>query len=137
MMQASLHAGLAFSNAILGAVHAIAHSLGGMFDSPHGECNALLLPHVVAFNYEACPERYDRIARVMGVSGAEGSALPLMERITDLNGTAGITRRLADLGVRSEDLPELAEKALRDACMATNPRTMTNADVEGILRAAL
>lgn len=137
MMQASLHAGLAFSNAILGAVHAIAHSLGGMFDSPHGECNALLLPHVVAFNYEACPERYDRIARVMGVGDAGGSAQPLTERIMGLNATTGITRRIAALGVRSEDLPELAEKALRDACMATNPRAMTAADVEGVLRATL
>ena len=54
-----------------------------------------------------------------------------------LNATTGITRRIAALGVRSEDLPELAEKALRDACMATNPRAMTAADVEGVLRATL
>ena len=61
MMQASLLAGLAFSNASLGAVHAMAHSLGGLLDLPHGLCNAILLPHVVAYNYEAAPIAFGRL----------------------------------------------------------------------------
>lgn len=63
MLYASLEAGLAFSNAILGAVHSMAHSLGGFLDLPHGECNALLLNHVVNFNYSAREEKYDNILR--------------------------------------------------------------------------
>ena len=66
-MLGSLFAGLAFSNASLGAVHALAHSLGGLSDLPHGECNALLLEHVMAFNYDSCPARYETIGRVLGV----------------------------------------------------------------------
>jgi alcohol dehydrogenase class IV len=67
MMLASLEAGLAFSNASLGAVHALAHSLGGLLDSPHGECNAILLPYVVEFNFAAVPERYREIGKAMGL----------------------------------------------------------------------
>ena len=66
MMLGSLLAGLAFSNASLGLAHAMAHSLGGLLEQPHGMCNALLLSHVVGFNYPAVPERYDNIARAMG-----------------------------------------------------------------------
>lgn len=66
LMLASLHAGLAFSNASLGLVHAMAHSLGGLMDLPHGECNALLLEHVVNFNYSSDPARYLKISQCMG-----------------------------------------------------------------------
>ncbi len=68
MMLGSLHAGLAFSNASLGAVHAMAHSLGGYLDLPHGECNALLLEHVVAFNFDAASKRYRLIGKAMGLN---------------------------------------------------------------------
>ncbi len=67
MMLASLEAGLAFSNASLGAVHAIAHSLGGLLDLPHGECNTLLLDVVIHCNYAAAAERYNRIGAIFGV----------------------------------------------------------------------
>ena len=68
MMLASLEAGLAFSNASLGAVHALAHSLGGLLDLPHGECNTLLLDVVMRYNYEAAAERYDRIGEIFNVA---------------------------------------------------------------------
>src|SRR6185369_14377933 len=67
MMLASLEAGLAFSNASLGAVHAMAHSLGGLLDCPHGECNAILLPYVIEYNFDAVPERYKEIGKAMGL----------------------------------------------------------------------
>jgi alcohol dehydrogenase class IV len=67
MMVGSLLAGLAFSNASLGLVHAMAHSLGGLLDLPHGMCNSLLLHHVVDFNYQAAPDRYNRVGMAMGV----------------------------------------------------------------------
>ena len=66
-MQGSLQAGLAFSNAILGATHAMAHSLGGALDIAHGECNAILLDHVIEFNMPAAPERFEQIAEAMGL----------------------------------------------------------------------
>jgi len=67
MMLGSLQAGLAFSNASLGAVHAMAHSLGGYLDLPHGECNSILLDHVMAYNYEVSFERYQRIGNILGI----------------------------------------------------------------------
>ena len=66
LLLASLQAGLAFSNASLGAVHSMAHSLGGYKDLPHGECNALLLPHVIDYNFLRVPERFRRIADALG-----------------------------------------------------------------------
>ena len=67
VMLGSMQAGLAFSNAILGAVHAMSHSLGGFLDLPHGLCNAMLLEHVVAYNYEAAPDRFKRVAEAVGI----------------------------------------------------------------------
>ena len=64
----SLLGGLAFSNASLGAVHAMAHSLGGFSDLPHGACNAILLGPVIDFNFEACPARYEAIGKLLNVN---------------------------------------------------------------------
>lgn len=139
MMLASTQAGMAFSNASLGAVHALAHSLGGLLDSPHGECNALLLEQVIAYNYAAAPERYRDIARAMGIdcpAGADPCAA-LLEGIRKLRLAVGITGTLATRGITPEQLPLLAQKAMLDACMVTNPRRPTHAEIEGIYAAAL
>jgi len=141
MMLASLQAGLAFSNASLGAVHALAHSAGGFLDLPHGECNALLLEHVVRFNLPAAPERYRQIAEAMGVDTRGMEAKTVAERITqsitDLRQRIGIHDGLGARGVRSADLSELAQHAIRDACVVTNPRRVSRADVEVIYGDAL
>ena len=96
VMFGSLEAGLAFSNAILGAVHAMAHSLGGLLDLPHGECNSLLLEHVVNYNYPSVPERFSRIAQAIGLdtkglSSTETNRL-LFKFIQDLKNDLGITK---------------------------------------------
>lgn len=141
MMLASLEAGLAFSNASLGATHAMAHSLGGLLDTPHGECNALLLPHVVVFNFPAATDRYRRIAGVMGVETTAMSAADvqsaLFARLASLREAAGITHTLGEMGVGRDDIPVLAEKALRDPCLVTNPRQPTLQDIETIYEKAL
>ncbi|SDI63943.1 alcohol dehydrogenase-like regulatory protein ErcA [Propionivibrio dicarboxylicus] len=141
MMLASLQAGLAFSNASLGAVHALAHSAGGFLDLPHGECNALLLEHVVRFNLPAAPERYRQIAEAMGVDtrGMEAKTIAarITQSITDLRRRVGISNGLGARGVRSADLSELARHAIRDACVVTNPRRVSRADVEVIYGDAL
>jgi alcohol dehydrogenase class IV len=138
MMLGSLHAGLAFSNASLGAVHAMSHSLGGFLDSPHGQSNAILLPHVVAFNFEAAPERYCRIGEAMGLemkTGSEKSSL--VSGLLEFRLQAGVDRKLGQVGVGLSDLPRLARMAMVDACMVTNPRIPTARDIEVIYEEAL
>lgn len=140
-MLGSLCAGLAFSNASLGAVHAMAHSLGGLSDLPHGECNALLLEHVMAYNYPACPKRYETIGEAMGLDLSATSHADRKETIIagirNLRETLHVTDTLADLGVTKEDIPALARNALYDPCMATNPRQPTQKDIERIYEQAL
>jgi len=140
-MLGSLFAGLAFSNASLGAVHAMAHSLGGLSDLPHGECNALLLEHVMEFNYDSCPNRYETIGRALGVE-TEGlkrdeKKQRILGAVAAMRENLGITVRLGDLGVRKPDLPKLAATAIRDPCLATNPRKATVRDLENIYEKAL
>ncbi len=141
MMLASLEAGLAFSNASLGMTHAMAHSLGGMLDSPHGECNALLLPLVIDFNFDTVPERYRLIGEAMGLAttGMSPDELrsALHSRIASLREMAGITHTLSQLGVTGRDIPLLAEKALLDPCIFTNPRQPQKRDIEAIYEKAL
>jgi alcohol dehydrogenase class IV len=124
---ASLHAGLAFSNASVGAAHAMAHSLGGAYDLAHGRCNALLLEHVMAANYEAAPDRYDRIGAIFG----PGRVTPA-EKVAAFRRSLGITETLADVGVREDTIPALARCAYADPCMVTNPRSLACDDIERI-----
>ncbi len=141
MTLASLQAGLAFSNASLGAVHAMAHSLGGLLDLPHGECNALLLQHVVNYNFPEAAGRYVKIGGAMGLSleglPAGAARKAIVAHIDELKRQVGITKTLAQQGATMADIPALAEKALRDPCMVTNPRNPTRRDIEVIYEEAL
>jgi alcohol dehydrogenase class IV len=140
-MLGSLLAGLAFSNASLGAVHAMAHSLGGLSDLPHGECNALLLEYVMEFNFAACPGRYETVGRSLGVEteglDRDGKKKQILAAVAALRDELGITTRLGELGVTKADLPRLAATAIRDPCLATNPRRATVHDIERIYEKAL
>ncbi|TDY62845.1 alcohol dehydrogenase class IV [Aminivibrio pyruvatiphilus] len=137
MMLASLHAGLAFSNASLGVVHALSHSLGGLLDLPHGECNSLLLRHGVEANFDAVPERFASLLERFGGPAEPPGVLPgLLARLDDLRERAGLPGRLRDLGLSEDLLPEIAAAAWEDPCMITNPRPMSSSDLEGILRNA-
>lgn len=141
MMLGSLLAGLAFSNASLGAVHAMAHSLGGLLDLPHGLCNAILLEHVVAFNFSHAPDRYRRIAGAIGIvvdnlSDSDAKEA-LVKGIAAIRTAAGVSTRLADLGMRSDQIPKLAANALRDPCLVTNPSQPGLEDLERIYEQAL
>ncbi|HNY27283.1 MAG TPA: iron-containing alcohol dehydrogenase [Candidatus Sumerlaeota bacterium] len=141
MMLGSLEAGLAFSNASLGAVHAMAHGLGGLLDMPHGECNALLLNSVIAFNHEAALERYDRVGEALGLDFRGLSAAEklrhILDEISGLKASVGITATLNRKGVKSSDLAQLAENALHDPCMVTNPRRPTQRDIEVVYEEAM
>jgi alcohol dehydrogenase class IV len=141
MMLGSLEAGLAFSNASLGAVHAMAHSLGGLMDMPHGECNAILLSPVISWNFEAAPDRYREIAVSLGLDVAGKSdefvLRSLLDDIAYLRDHVGITAGLGYRGTSSDVIPQLARNAINDPCMVTNPRVPTLHDIEAIYAAAM
>ncbi len=141
MMLASLSAGLAFSNASLGAVHAMAHSLGGAFDLIHGECNAILLSHTIAFNFSAAPERFDLVSEAMGLQ-LGGLSSPqkrsrLIAAVDTLRTEVGIASSLGQRGVKRSDAPTLAHRALEDVCVVTNPRRANQRDLEVVYEEAL
>jgi alcohol dehydrogenase class IV len=140
IMLGSMQAGLAFSNASLGAVHAMAHSLGGYKDLPHGECNALLLPHVVDYNFTAAPERFRVIAEAMGLDSRGMSASEirtwLIDSMTGLRTALGIRERLGAKGIRLSDIPVLSDKAVLDPCLITNPKTANKRDIQVIYEEA-
>jgi len=133
MAYAEYLAGMAFNNASLGHVHAMAHQLGGFYDLPHGVCNAILLPHVQAFNLIAKVDRFVDIAVAMGenVDGLSDrtAADKALEAIKKLSDDVGIPSGLKELGVKEKDLKTMAENAQKDACGFTNPRCPTLDDV--------
>ncbi len=140
MSLASLLAGMAFSNASLGAVHAMAHALGGLLDLPHGKCNAILLPHVIQANYEYCADQYNRIGEITGITqnGMTDSEKKeiIINYIKTLSIRAGITERLSDLNVSPDAINQLTDNALKDACIFTNPRDLTFEELRGIYESA-
>ncbi len=141
MAYAEFLAGMAFNNASLGHVHAMAHQLGGFYNLPHGVCNAILLPHVESFNLIACPERFADIAEALGenINGlsTRDAAEVAIESIQQLSEDVGIPSGLTELGVKEGDLKTMAENAMKDACALTNPRKATLEDVIQIYKNAL
>ena len=141
MAYAQFMAGMAFNNASLGYVHAMAHQLGGFYDLPHGVCNAILLPHVQRYNAQVCPERLRDVAKAMGVnvegmSGEEGAAAAI-DAIVVLAKDVGIPSGIKELGAKLEDIPTLADNALKDACGFTNPKQATHEEISKIFEEAM
>ena len=141
MAYAEYLAGMAFNNASLGYVHAMAHQLGGLYNLPHGVCNAILLPHVSQFNLIAAPERFAEIAsalgeNVVGLSTVEAGQKAI-NRIKSLSASIGIPANLSVLGVKEADLVTMAHNAKKDACQLTNPRKATLEEVVAIFKSAL
>lgn len=141
MAYAQFMAGMAFNNASLGYVHAMAHQLGGFYDLPHGVCNAILLPHVQRYNAQVCPERLRDVAKAMGVEveglSAEQGAEAAIDAIVTLAKDVGIPAGIRELGAKSEDIATLADNALKDACGFTNPKQATHEEISAIFEAAM
>ena len=141
MAYAEYLAGMAFNNASLGHVHAMAHQLGGFYNLPHGVCNAILLPHVEAFNLIAKVDRFGDIAKALGENVAglspRAAADKALEAIKKLSVDVGIPSGLKELGVKEQDLKIMAENAQKDACGLTNPRCPTLDDVIQIYKWAM
>ncbi|CAI1912220.1 L-threonine dehydrogenase [Serratia proteamaculans] len=141
MAYAQFLAGMAFNNASLGYVHAMAHQLGGFYDLPHGVCNAVLLPHVQEFNARVCAPRLKDIAVAMGLdvkhlNDPQGAAA-CIAAIRLLAKDVGIPAGLLDLKVKEQDFDTLAANALKDACGFTNPIQATHEQIVTIFRAAM
>ncbi len=141
MAYAQFLAGMAFNNASLGYVHAMAHQLGGMYDLPHGVCNAVLLPHVLDFNKQNASARLKDVAVALKLDVANMSdmdgANAAIAKIRELSATINIPANLTLLNAKAEDIPLLAKNALLDVCSVTNPVQGSQADVENIFKAAM
>ncbi|KOO09139.1 L-threonine dehydrogenase [Vibrio hepatarius] len=141
MAYAQFMAGMAFNNASLGYVHAMAHQLGGFYDLPHGVCNAILLPHVQRYNAQVVPARLRDVAKSLGVNvegmTPEQGADAAIEAIVSLAKDVGIPAGIQELGAKAEDIPTLADNALKDACGFTNPKQATHEEITAIFEAAM
>lgn len=141
MAYAQFMAGMAFNNASLGYVHAMAHQLGGFYNLPHGVCNALLLPHVQQYNVQVAASRLKDVAKAMSVDvtgmSDEQGANAAIEVIKTLAIAVKIPENLTKLGVKAEDIATLADNALKDACGLTNPKQATHAEICQIFTNAL
>jgi alcohol dehydrogenase len=133
-------AGVAFNNASLGYVHAIAHQLGGFYNTAHGVTNAILLPEVSNFNLIAKARRFADIAVALGEDITGLTPVEAAEKaiagIRRLSKDVGIPLSIADIGAKEKDFDLLATNALKDVCGLTNPRKATHKDIVGILKAA-
>jgi len=142
MAVASTQAGIAFSNAGVGLVHAMSHPLGGHFDVPHGIANAILLPYVMDFNLIARLEKYAQVAQALGEK-VEGLSLveaaqKASEAVVRLSADIGIPRHLSEVGVEAEGLSGVAKDALQmKRAIAWNPRVVKQEEIESIYRKAL
>ena len=141
MLVASSMAGIGFHDAGLGAVHALANTLGAHFGVHHGTANALFLPYVIDFNIPAAPERFARIAAALGedVTGlpADEAALRASAAVHRLAEETGVPRHLSEVGVSADAIPQLAKDAQTQADLPGNPREVTFADLTDLYNKAL
>lgn len=141
MAYAEFLAGMAFNNASLGYVHAMAHQLGGFYNLPHGVCNAILLPHVQEYNKQIVPNKLKDIAKIFDVNTTEMSdyegADAAINAIKALSKEVGIPSGLAEIGAKEEDFDTLSANALKDACGLTNPKQATHDEIKAIFKNAL
>ena len=144
MHYAQCLAGMAFSNALLGIVHSMAHKTGAAFSTghiPHGCANAIYLPYVIKYNAKdpVAAGRYAEIARRMGLEGTSQQALinSLCEKIDSFNVKLNIPKTLKNFGINEEEFKEkvakIAELAVGDACTGSNPRAIDPANMEKLL----
>ncbi len=121
-------AGMAFSNAGLGAEHALAHSLGGMFDILHGLVHPVLLPPVMRFNLSECTEKMATIGEILlgkRRRSMRATAVAGVEKLEEYCGSFGVPTKLREIFPDHAKLPDLCQMAVHDVCLLTNPRTAT------------
>lgn len=133
-------AGMGFSNVGLGIVHSMAHSLGAYFDTPHGVANALLLPHILKFNGQVCPELFRNMGNAFGLDMTgttdEEAIDKVVTAVKELSQKLHIPQTLKEIGIPEEMLPTLADQALKDVCTGGNPREVTKEDILALYKEA-
>ena len=133
MAYAQYIAGMGFSNVGLGIVHSMAHSLGAFFDTPHGLANAILLPHVMKFNGQVCPELFVNMGNAMGLDMSNVSDEEAVNKVVDaiigLLERLNIPSTLSEIGIPRDMIPQLAAQAMEDVCTPGNPREVTVEDI--------
>jgi alcohol dehydrogenase class IV len=142
MLLGAHYAGVAFANAPVAGVHALAYPLGGHFHLAHGLSNALMLPHVLTFNMQDAMPLYAELGRVIDPTlasvGVQAQAAAFVERLTRLAAQAGLPARLRDVGIAGADLPFLAREAMKqERLLVNNPRPIAEADARRMYEAAL
>lgn len=142
MHEAQCLAGMAFSNALLGIVHSMAHKTGAVFHIPHGCANAIFLPYVIQYNRINCEDRYADIARMLKLDGTTDVELTdsLIAKINEFNVSLNIPSTMKEYGVTEEDflanVKYVAHNAVLDACTGSNPRTIDDEAMEKLLTCA-
>lgn len=134
-------AGMGFSNVGLGIVHSMAHSLGAVYDTPHGVANALLLPYIMEYNASATGEKYREIARNLGVKDVDAMTADeyrkaAVKAVVTLSKSIGIPQKLTEIGAKKEDLPKLSKIAFNDVCTPGNPRDTNEEEILEIYKKA-
>ena len=141
MLLGAMLAGMAFANAPVAAVHALAYPVGARFHVAHGLSNALVLPHVLRFNAPAAASHYSELSLILApeASGSdEARSLALVEALSGLTAELGLETRLTQVGIAEKDLPALAEDAMKQTrLLVNNPREMTYGDALAIYQEAL
>ncbi len=147
MHEVSCIAGIAFNNAGLGLIHAMAHALGGRFRQPHGRANAILMPHVIEYNAKNSAEaakKYAKIITLLDIKNVHDTLKAcdvLKSLILELNNNIGINHKITDYGVDKTEfenaIEEMASNALKDVCLLTNPAKPSIEDVKNIYRSLI
>lgn len=139
LSRASLHAGMAFSNSLLGIGHALSHPIGGLYDTNHGSVNAVLLPEVLLYDFPVVTDKLPEMARALGFQSSrdtDGAKEMVHETIMNMLEVAGAPNSLRALGVLKKDLPLLAQRAIKDICVMTSPRETDEGDLLALLQRA-
>lgn len=142
MHEAQCLAGMAFSNALLGIVHSMAHKVGAVFHIPHGCANAIFLPYVIKYNRKACEDRYAQIARHIGLKGESERELTdaIIDLINKFNKELNIPSSMKEYGIEEDDfkanLKFIAHNAVLDPCTGSNPREIDDETMEKLYTCA-
>lgn len=132
-LMASMYAGIAFSNAGLGLIHAMSHAIGAHYDLPHGLASSIVMPEVIRYNYASSPRKYRKIADVLGVSAGDCDdgemIVAMLGAISVMSGKTGDMLMLSEYGASEDDIPDLVAHTSVDPCIATNPRIPDSNDL--------
>ena len=135
-LMASMYAGIAFSNAGLGLIHAMSHAIGGLYDLPHGIASSIVMRSAIQYNYSSSIRKYRKIAHILGVSQDETNdkeiVTEMFDKIMGMRGTIDNSLSLSMYGATEDDIPDLVARTASDPCIATNPRIPCQNDLSNL-----